>query len=147
MTRFQAEDSTLVHRAPDEVFRFLCDPDLDPAQLTPMEDRVEEWQGLKGVGSLCRTTVSLAARDLDCVSRCVEFEPPERVVLQLEGDIKGKQTWHVTPENGDTRLHLALDLEAPQWTPEYLRDEQVAQNWGQMLVDQTLENVKEALEK
>lgn len=144
--RFQSEGSTLIRRAPDEVFTFLCDPDVDPADLTPMEDRVVEWQDRRGVGSQCRMTIELAARELECVSRCIEFEPPRKLVTRLEGDLEGTQTWRLKGEDGDTRLHLSLDLARPAWTPEYLRDEQTASNWGQMLVDQTLENVKSALE-
>lgn len=144
--RFQAEGSTRIRRAPDEVFRFLCNPDVDPADLTPMEDRIVEWQEMQGVGSLCRMTIELAARELECVSRCIEFEPPHRLATRLEGDLEGSQTWRLAKENGDTRLQLSLDVARPEWTPEYLRDEQAAKNWGQMLVDQTLENVKSALE-
>jgi len=144
--RFQAEGNTRIARSPDEVFRFLCDPDVDPADLTPMEDRVVEWQKMEGVGSLCRMTIELAARELECVSRCIEFEPPHKLATRLEGDLEGTQTWRLANEDEDTRLHLSLDMARPQWTPEYLRDERVAGNWGQMLVDQTLENVKSALE-
>ena len=146
MDRFQAEGNTLIRRSPDDVFKFLCYPDVDPADLTPMEDRVVEWQEMQGVGALSRMTIELAARELDCVCRCTEFEPPHRLATRLEGDLEGTQTWRLASENGGTRLHLSLDIARPEWTPAYLRDEQVAKNWGQTLVDQTLENVKAALE-
>jgi len=146
MERFQAEGSTFIERAPREVFAFLCDPAVDAAELTPMEDRVVAREEMKGVGSLTRTTIEFAARELDLVSRCVEFEPAERLVLRLEGDLQGRQSWRVAEEDGGARLYLALDIERPEWTPQYLQDEQVAKNWGQTLVDQTLENVKAALE-
>lgn len=145
MERFQAEGSVFLAREPGEVFGFLCDPAVDAAELTPMEDRVVAGQGTKGVGSTTRTTVELAARELDVVSRCVEFEPGQKLALGLEGDLQGSQVWQMAAEGDGTRLHLALDIERPAWTPAYLQEEQAAQNWAQMLVDQTLENVRRAL--
>lgn len=146
MERFEAEGSTVIARSPQEVFAFLCEPDVDPAELTPMEDRVVEWQETKGVGSVSRTTIQFAARELDVTSTCVEFEPPERLAVKLEGDLQGRQLWQLAEEDGGTRLHLDLDIVRPEWTPRYLQEEQVAEHWTQMLVDQTLENVKGALE-
>lgn len=145
MERFQAEGSTFIGRSVREVFAFLCDPDVDAAALTPMEDRVVEGEGTKGVGSVTRTTIELAARELDVTSRCVAFEPPHKMAMSLEGDLQGSQMWEMAQEGDGTQLHLALDIERPDWMPQYLQEEQAAKNWAQMLVDQTLENVKMAL--
>lgn len=144
--RFQAEGSTVIGRSRQAVFAFLCDPGVDPAALTPMEDEVVAWQETKGVGSVTRTTIELAARELEVTSTCVEFEPPQQLGLRLEGDLQGTQRWRLEEADSGTRLYLALDIARPEWTPQYLKQEQVAQNWGRMLVDQTLENVKAALE-
>lgn len=146
MERFEAEGSTVIARSREAVFTFLCQPDVDPAELTPMEDRVVEWERTKGVGAVSRTTIEFAARELDVTSTCIEFDPPRQLAVALSGDLEGRQVWRLAEEDGGTRLHLDLDLARPEWTPQYLKDEQVAENWGQMLVDQTLENVKGALE-
>lgn len=147
MDTLHAEGSTYIDRSEREVFEFLCNPDVDPAELTPMEDEVTEWSPTQGIGSVCRSTIEFAARELESVARCIEFEPPHRLSLRLEGDLEGTQQWWLSPENGGTRIQLTLDLVKPRWMPAYLRDETTAARWGQTLVDQTLENVKSALEK
>ncbi|MDQ4075454.1 MAG: SRPBCC family protein [Chloroflexota bacterium] len=142
-----AEGSTRIERSVGEVFEFLCNPSIDLAELTPTEDRVTEWSEIRGVGSVRRFTVEIAARQLDYSARCVEFEPPHRLGAQLEGELEGSQVWELTPEAGGTHAQLTIDIVKPQWTPAYLRDETTAARWGQMLVDQTLANVKSALEQ
>jgi carbon monoxide dehydrogenase subunit G len=146
MDRLYAERDTYIERPPQEVFAFLCDPNVDQAEITPFEDRVTEQSTEPGVGAICRTTVELAARDLDCISRCIEFDPPRRLVMQLEGDLTGRQAWELEPQDNGTRAHLTVDIVAPTWLPQYLRDDRTAANWTTMLADQTLQNVKSALE-
>lgn len=146
MDRLYAERDAYIQRTPQDVFAFLCNPDVDQAEITPFEDRVTEQSREPGVGAICRTTVELAARDLDLISRCVEFDPPRRLVMQLEGDLTGRQAWELEPEDGGTRAHLTIDIGAPDWLPQYLRDDRTAANWTTTLADQTLDNVKSALE-
>jgi carbon monoxide dehydrogenase subunit G len=146
MDTLHAEGSILVNHSAGDVFEFLCNPHVDPAELTPFEDRVTERSETPGVGAVLRTTVELAARELDCLARCVEFEPPHRLAMRLEGDLEGTQTWCLSPEGTGTVVQLDIRIAAPEWLPAYLRDETAASRWTQMLVDQTLENVKTALE-
>lgn len=57
------------------------------------------------------------------------------------------ETWRLAPEGPGTQAQLALVLDRPEWTPAYLRDDTTADRWGQMLIDQTLTNVKTTLEQ
>jgi hypothetical protein len=113
------EGSISIDRPMDAVFEFLANPDIDLEVLTPLEDRIVERQEVQGIGAECRTTVELAARELQYLARCTEYEPPHRLASQLEGDVEGAD----------------------------LRDNMTAERWGQRLVDQTLANVKTFLEQ
>ena len=146
MENFEAEGSTFIDRPVEEVFDFICNPDVDPAELTPMEDRVTDWQELGGVGAFYRATIELAARELDCVVHCVEHERPRKLTTHMEGDLESRQRWQLAPENGGTRLSLDIELERPHWVPPYLREERAARNWAQMLVEQTLALVRGAMQ-
>lgn len=146
MNKIQATGSTHINRSSEEVFEFLCDPDVDPAELTPMEDRITDWQAMRGVGSSCRTTIEFVARELECTTTCIEFDPPHRLTTQIDGDLAGTQRWQLTPQEDGTQLQLTFEMVEPQWLPAYLREETTAARWAQMLVDQTLTNVKSALE-
>lgn len=143
----RAEGNTFINRSVGEVFEFLCNPDIDPVELTPFEDWVTERSESPGIGSVLRTTVEFAARELDCVARCVDFEPPHRLGMRLEGDLEGMQSWHLASEDAGTRAHLSIEMVKPEWLPAYLQDEKTAGRWCHMLVDQTLVNVKTTLEK
>ena len=147
MDTIQAEGTVHIHRSPEQVFAFLCNPNVDPAALTPMEDRFVEWQEMSGVGSICRSVVEFAARELNCTTRCTEYEPPHRLATRMEGDLVGAQNWRLSPAGTGTELHLSLSIEKPIWLPSYLRDETTAERWGEMLVEQTLENVRSALQQ
>lgn len=146
METLRADGDTIINRPIEQVFEFLCNPDVDPAELTPMEDRFIEWNERRGIGTICRSTIEFAARELDCIARCVEFEPPQRLGMRLEGDLHGMQVWHLSREDDATRAQLSIDIEKPEWTPAYLRDQDTAAHWGRTLVEQVLENVKSALE-
>ncbi|MFQ5593634.1 MAG: SRPBCC family protein [Anaerolineae bacterium] len=146
MDALHAEGSTLINQPAGDVFEFLCNPHVDPAELTPFEDRVTERSETPGVGAVLRTTVELAARKLDCLARCVEFEPPHKLAMRLEGDLEGTQTWRLSPEGEGTVVQLDIRIVAPEWLPAYLRNERTASRWAQTLVDQTLANVKTALD-
>lgn len=146
MDTIHGEGAIHINRSPDEVFEFLCDPDVDPAELTPLEDRITDWQALCEVGSTSRVMIEFAARKLNCLARCTAFEPSRLLATRLEGDLEGEQVWQLAPESGGTRLHLALDFVEPVWLPTYLQDDTTAARWGERLAEATLANVKAALE-
>ncbi|MBI3943153.1 MAG: SRPBCC family protein [Chloroflexi bacterium] len=147
MDQLHCDGSIYINRPIDEVFDFICNPDVDLAELTPMEDEVTESNVIRGVGATIRLTVEFAARKLTYVCRCVEYTPPHRLAQEFEGELEGMQTWHLRPEGEHTLAHLMIDLVLPKWTPAYLHDKTTAEHWGQMLVDQTLNNVKSAIER
>lgn len=147
MEPIHCEGSIYINHPIEEVFEFLANPSVKPEELTPLEDRVEEREEVRGVGAERRATVEFAARVLEYVARCTEYKPPHRLSSRFEGDVEGNETWQLVPEGSGTRAQLTIDFVRPEWTPAYLRNNTTADRWGRMLVDQTLANVKAALEQ
>jgi hypothetical protein len=147
MHPFHTEADILIERSVDETFEFLCNPSLDRRELTPLEDTFTSLNQTKGVGSSRRITIEVAARKLDCVFHCVTYEPPHHLVMRLEGDLEGIQTWQLTAEGNHTRARLLFEVAAPVWTPVYLQDEIVADRWSHRLAEETLANIKTAIER
>ena len=147
METLHAKANTFINRPVSQAFEFLCDPRTDPTELTPLEEHVTERSETFGVGFMCRVTKEMAARELSCKTRCIELEPPRRLVTRLEGDLEATQTWELAPEEEGTRAELNLEIIAPKWLPAYLRDETTAARWSQMLADQTLAKLKASLEE
>lgn len=147
MKPIHCEDSTYIDRPITEVFEFLANPSIKQEKLTPLEDQVIKQNELRGLGAVSRATVEFAARQLEYLTRCTEYEPPHRLTRQFEGDLEGSERWQLTTENTGTHAQLTLHLVRPDWTPAYLRDNTTANRWGHMWVDQTLANIKSALEQ
>lgn len=144
---YQTEGSTIINRSVSETFEFLCNPEIDRSELTPLEEKITAMEITRGVGATRRFTIEFAARELDCIARCIEFDEPHRLVMQLEGDVEGIQTWELTPTGRRTQIRLALDVVTPDWLPSYLRDDTTANRWGKVLVEQTLARVKSKIEQ
>lgn len=147
MKTLYAKASIFINRPVSQTFEFLCDPRVDPTELTPLEEHVTERSQTAGVGFMCRATIEFAARQLRCETRCVELEAPHRLVTRLEGDLEATQTWELVPEAEGTRTELSLEIVAPTWLPAYLRDETTAARWSQTLTEQTLAKLKSSLEE
>lgn len=146
MTTFRTEADILINRSVNETFEFLCSPNLDRAELTPLEDTVTPMNQTRGVGATRRMTIELAARKLNCLAHCVEFEPPHRLVMRVEGDLEGMQAWKLVAEGDATRAYLTFEVAAPVWTPAYLHDQATAERWSRWLAEETLAKVKALLE-
>jgi hypothetical protein len=143
---FKARGSTFIKRPINETFEFLCNPAVKSTELSPFEEEMVEREPMQGVGSTYRSIIELAARKLNCTTRCVEYEPHRRLVTQVEGDLEGIQNWVLAAEKDGTRVQLSIEFAAPEWLPAYLHDEDNAARWSKTLVEQTLTRVRIALE-
>ena len=143
----QAQSSTFINKPVTIAFDFLCDPPVEQTALSPLEEKMIKQAPLRGIGAACQSVIELAARKLNCTTRCIEYAPPQRLVTRLEGDLQGIQDWHLSAENGGTRLQLRFEFTMPEWLPAYLHNNVNATRWSEMLVEQTLARVKTALEQ
>ena len=143
--QIQAEGGVLIARPIGTVFEFICDPGAATEDITPLEDRILS-QGEPGLGRVSQVEVEIAARVVRYQYRCTEFEPPTRLVLEIQGDVTGKQVFTLTEEPGGTRLDLYFRCVLPPGAPSYFREEPTRTRFAETLVSQTLANIQAALE-
>ncbi|UCC87712.1 MAG: hypothetical protein JSV81_23135 [Anaerolineales bacterium] len=144
-TTMQAEGSVLIASPIGTVFEFVCDAGVTAEAITPLEDHIVS-QGRLGLGWAGQVEVEIAARVVRCQYRCTEFEPPTRLVLEIEGDVPGKQMFTLAEELGHTRLNMSFGCVVPPGAPAYFREEPTRSRFAQTLVSQTLSNIQAALE-
>jgi uncharacterized protein YndB with AHSA1/START domain len=94
--------------APQEaVFRALADARTYPIWWTPTYREVEA-DGPPAVG--CASRQKFKAKlpyTLSTVSTIVRLEPPREFEVQVDGDLRGRGVWTLTPTDG--KVHLGFD--------------------------------------
>lgn len=140
------EDDIWIDAPIDEVFEYMASPenhvDVMPSlvDISGVADR--PTGGYEGDFTFEMLGVSLDGRFRD-----VEFEPPDRRVYRLEGDIEGTTTYDLRREDGGTRVRAKNVSEAPG--PEFvgrLTDPLVARYLARE-IESTLQNVKMIVEE
>jgi carbon monoxide dehydrogenase subunit G len=141
----KAEGSILIARSIMTVFGFVCDPRRMTEDITPLEDHIQS-QGEPGLGWVSQVEVEIAARVVRYQCRCTVFEPPTRLVLEMEGDVNGEQIFTLAEQPDGTRLNLYFKCAIPPRAPAYFHEEPARMHFAQTLVSQTLSNIQAALE-
>ncbi len=129
----------------DEVFKFISDPEIRVDPVTPLDVR-RKVQVEPGRDSLGECELKIAGQILQYKIRSKVFEPPTRLVAEMEGDVTGEQRFTLAEEAGGTRLNLDLKYNVPPNWPSYYRVEPTRTLFAETLVSQTLANIKAALE-
>jgi uncharacterized protein YndB with AHSA1/START domain len=89
------------------VFQALADPRTYPIWWTPTYTEVEA-DGPPAVG--CASRQRFKARlpyTLSTVSTIVRLEPPREFEVQVDGDLRGRGVWTLTPTEG--KVHVRFD--------------------------------------
>lgn len=141
----EAEGNVLIAALIEEVFKFISDPETRVDPVTPLDAR-RKVQVEPGRDSLGECELKIAGQVLQYKIRSKVFEPPTRLVAEMEGDVTGEQRFTLTEEEGGTRLNLDLKYSVPPNWPSYYRVEPTRTLFAETLVSQTLANIKAALE-
>jgi carbon monoxide dehydrogenase subunit G len=142
----EAGGGILIAAPIDLVFKFVSDPDTRVDAVTPLDAR-KVAKGELGQDSLGECELKIAGRVLRYVIRSKVFEPPTRLIAEMQGDVTGEQRFTLAEEGGATRLNLDLKYLVPPDWPSYYREEPTRSLFAETLVSQTLANIKAALEK
>jgi uncharacterized protein YndB with AHSA1/START domain len=96
-------------RAPmEQVFDALADGRTYPAWWRPVYIAVEA-DGPPAVGSVSRQHFKgKLPYHLHTTSEIIEYDPPRRVVAEVEGDLRGRGVWTLT-DRGDGATHVRFD--------------------------------------
>ncbi|MFU1781432.1 SRPBCC family protein [Haloarcula japonica] len=142
MTVHTSEDRWL--DAPVEtVFAFMDEPS-NQAAVTPSLSRAERIERLPNSGNRAAYEYRMFGVSFTGEVRATTYEPPERIVYEMRGDLTGRIAWRFEPERGGTRLTYAADYEVPGPLPEFLFAPLIGW-YNRREVRRLLENVVEAV--
>lgn len=127
-----------------DVFAYMDRPENQP-EITPSLTRskilAEREDGSKHVAY----GYGLGGITMDGELDAVEYEPEERVVWEMTGDLSGEITWAFDPEDDGTRVTYAAAYDVPGGVLETLAAPFV-KRYNKREVEATLENLKTRVE-
>ncbi|GGK80643.1 SRPBCC family protein [Haloarcula sebkhae] len=129
----------------ETVFAFMDEPS-NQAAVTPSLSRAERIERLPNSGNRAAYEYRMFGLTFTGEVRASTYEPPERIVYDMDGDLTGRIAWRFEPEDGGTRLTYAADYEVPGPLPEFLLAP-VIRWYNRREVRQLLANVVEAIEE
>ena len=141
----RAGGSVLIAARIEAVFKFISNPDTRLNGISPLEVHIET-QGESVPESRYQGELKIAGRVLRYQARTSVYEPPARLVMEMDGDITGEQVYNLAQEANATRLNLDLQYAVPPEWPSYYREEPTRTRFAETLVSQTLANIQAALE-
>ena len=128
----------------ETVFAFMDEPS-NQAAVTPSLSRAERIERLPNSGNRAAYEYRMLGVGFTGEVRATTYEPPERIVYEMRGDLAGRIAWRFEPERGGTRLTYTADYEVPGPFPEFLLAPLI--RWyNRREVRNLLENVAEAVE-
>ena len=140
------ETSNSVHvDAPvSDVFAYMDRPENQP-EITPSLTRSEILEERADGSKRVAYGYGLGGITMDGELDAVEYEPEERVVWEMTGDLSGEITWEFEPEDDGTRVTYAASYDVPGGVLEKLAAPFVKRYNGRE-VETTLENLKTRVE-
>ena len=139
----RVEKSISIDAPVEKVFAYLRDP-MSNLEIMPNMVQVSPVAG-EGVGAEFRWVYRMAGLNLEGKSTVLEFVPDERFVTQSQGGIESTWTWDFAPENGGTRLDLAVEYTVPVPVLGRLAEALVVRQ-NERELDTTLANIKARVE-
>jgi carbon monoxide dehydrogenase subunit G len=139
-------DSIHIAAAPEAVFGFLDEPARQPS-FTPHLKESRLIERLENGGSRVHYTYSMLGVHFAGEVRATDYQPPERIVWAMSGDLQGTLRWYVDREGAGARLTYAATYAVPG--PSVLRPlaTPVVQWLNEREVAQLLQNVKRQIEE
>ncbi|KOX91765.1 SRPBCC family protein [Haloarcula rubripromontorii] len=128
----------------ETVFVFMDEPS-NQATVTPSLTRADRIERLPNGGNRAAYEYTMFGLTFTGEVRASMYEPPERIVYEMRGDLTGRIAWRFEPEDGGTRLTYAADYEVPGPLPETLLAP-IIRWYNRREVRQLLATVAEAVE-
>ncbi|PEN14346.1 bacterio-opsin activator [Longibacter salinarum] len=105
-------DDIWIAASPEAVFDYVDVPERQPV-FTPSLRRSELIERLPNDGARARYTFSLLGLSLSGEVRATDYEPPERIVFAMTGNLRGSIRWYLDAEDGGTRFTYAATYAVP----------------------------------
>lgn len=137
-------DSIHVDAPVERIFEYMDQPE-NQVEITPSLTRSETVERLENGGARAAYTYSMAGVSLDGHVTATRYEPPERIVFEMTGDLEGEIEWRFEEENGGTRVTYNADYEVPVPVVDAVV-EPFVKRYNSRVLRSTLENLRERLE-
>ena len=139
----RVEKSITIDAPVEKVFAYLRDP-ISNLEIMPSMVQVSQVAG-EGVGAEFRWVYRMAGMNLEGKSTVLEFVPDERFVTKSQGGIESTWIWDFAPDNGGTRIDLAVEYTVPIPVLGRLAESLVVRQ-NERELETTLANIKERVE-
>lgn len=135
------EDEIRVDAPAREVFEYVDVPE-HLREITPSISSVET---APGGGRRARYDYEMAGVGIDLAVRTAEHDPPERLVLDVGGDLDGTVRWSFDPGDDATQVRWEADYEIPVPVLESVA-EPLVRRYNRREVRRILANLREQFE-
>ncbi|WP_435063309.1 SRPBCC family protein [Halobaculum sp. EA56] len=131
--------------APAEaVFDYVDEPE-NHVELTPSLVDVSNVEPLENGGKRLEYTYKMAGVDLTGTLETPTYEPNERIVFEMDGDLTGTLTWTFEATDGGTEVAYAAEYDLPGGVLARVA-EPFAVRYNERELRTTLENLRDRLE-
>lgn len=137
-------ESIVIERSRQDVFDFLDDPN-NHVVVTPSLERAENIERLENGGKRLDHTYKMAGVELDGELVQTVHEPPERMVFEMRGRLKGEIRLDFEETEDGTKVTYGASYDLPGRVIERLADPFV-RRYNERELTTTLENLKTRLE-
>jgi uncharacterized protein YndB with AHSA1/START domain len=105
-------EEILIDAPIEDVFEYVAAPE-NHAEMNPNIVEVTHVRERSGGGHEADFTFQMLGRDLHGHVRDVEFDPPNRRVFEVEGDVEARTTYDLASVDEGTRFTLTNEVEPP----------------------------------
>ncbi|MBX0323659.1 SRPBCC family protein [Halomicroarcula sp. F13] len=102
-----------------EVFAFMDEP-TNQAAVTPSLRTAERIERRPNGGNRARYVYRMFGLSFEGEVVATTYDPDDRIVYEMRGDLTGTISWTFTPEDGGTRLTYAAEYDVPGPVPEFV---------------------------
>ena len=141
------EVETHIDNTPEAVISYIADVRNRLNYLTMLKS-VSDIQGdPSAAGTTWKWEWSVLGLEFEGTGRCLEHEPGRLYRMQSEGDIRSTWTYSAAPDEGGTRLTIALEYEVPKSVIPLLPVGAAAEALRKSEAERVLRKLKEILDR
>lgn len=129
---------------PQTAFEYMNVPEHQ-AEISPSLTSVETIEELPNGGKRAAYTYRMAGIALDGEVEAATYDPPERIVFEMTGGLRGTIEWTFEPEGDGVRIGYAADYDLPIPILASLV-KPLVRRYNERELDTTLRNLRTRLE-
>ncbi|PSQ04469.1 SRPBCC family protein [Halobacteriales archaeon QS_6_71_20] len=128
----------------EETFTYVDEPE-NHVEMTPSIAEVSNVEPLENGGKRLDYTYKMVGVPLTGSLEAVEYEPDERIVFEMDGDLSGTLTWEFEADGDATRVTYAAEYDLPDGVLKSVA-EPFAVRYNERELRTTLANLRDRIE-